>query len=355
VPQQSGPVSTTATTPVGVSASASAPTPAPDRDLDVVVLISVDGLRSDAVLAVPGTLPAFERLRRGAHTLNARTDPDATITLPNHTGMLTGRFRDGEGGHRWSANGEVEPHENLHDHAGTYVASAFDVAHDRGVRTVLFTGKPKFALYRQSYDADRGAPDAVPPDDGRGKIDRFALDVDPNGLADLVLDELGRAGTKLFVFAHFATSDLTAHEHGWDVTKNSHYLRAVGAVDTALGRILDAIERDPGLAARAAVILTTDHGGGAPFKSHTSTHMWVNAVIPFCVWTPGASAADLYAVNAGRRHDPGLALPGRDDPRQPVRNLEAGNVALDLLGLPPIPGSRANAAHDLRVLAEPAR
>ena len=41
-----------------------------------------------------------------------------------------------------------------------------------GARTAIFTGKPKFHLYDDSYDAARGAEDALPPDHGRDKIDQ---------------------------------------------------------------------------------------------------------------------------------------------------------------------------------------
>jgi predicted AlkP superfamily pyrophosphatase or phosphodiesterase len=346
-----------AATPSPASAHATEPATerATERDVEVVLLVSVDGLRSDALLAVPGSLPAFDRLRQGAHTLNARTDPDVTVTLPNHTGILTGRFRDGADGHGWRANGEVEPHEDLHANAGAYLASAFDVAHDHGARTVLLAGKTKFALYAQSYDAQRGAPDRLPPDHGRAKIDRTAIEPDPARLTDLVLDELARARGPLLLVAHYAAPDLVAHKSGWDVGAGSPYLRAVADVDAALGRVLDAVERDPGLAPRTALIVTTDHGGGAPWKSHTQAHMWINAVIPFLVWTRDATPADLYALNPSARRDPGLTLPARDARPQPVRNLDAGNLALDLLGFPPIPGSRANAAQDLRALNEDAR
>jgi hypothetical protein len=325
-----------------------------EPDFDTVLLVSVDGLRSDALIAVPGALPAFDRLRVGRSTLNARADPDRTITLPNHTSMITGRLVQGDAGHHWIRNDEVEDGATIHGVAGVYVPSAFDVAHDRRAWTGIFAGKPKFHLYDDSYDAQRGAEDALPPDDGRDKIDRYLIDANPTGLADALIPEMTRVdrAAKRFFFVHFAVTDLTAHAKGWDVTPGSPYMKAVGAVDVALGRVLDAIEGDERLRDHTAIVLTADHGGGAPYRHHDQAHMRVDYVIPFLVWTHGGTPQDLYAANPTTRRDPGLGRPRPADVGPPpVRNADAGNLCLDLLGFPPIPGSTVNAAQDLRAVA----
>jgi hypothetical protein len=329
-----------------------------EPDFDTVLLVSVDGLRSDALIAVAGALPAFDRLRTGRSTLNARTDPDFTITLPNHTSMLTGRLVLSAAGHRWIRNDEVVDGATIHGVAGVYVPSAFDVAHDRGAWTGIFAGKPKFHLYDDSYDAQRGAADVIPPDHGRDKIDRYFIDADPTGLADALILEMTRVdrSAKRFLLVHFAVPDLTAHAKGWDLTPGSPYMKAVGAVDVALGRVLEAIEGDERLRDHTAIVLTSDHGGGAPYRHHDQAHMWVDYVIPFLVWTHGGTPLDLYAANPTTRRDPGL---GRPRPTAgelpPVRNADAGNLCLDLLGFPPIPDSTVNATQDLRAVTIPKR
>ncbi len=341
-----------------VAAAPPASARASEPDFETVLLVSVDGLRSDALIAVPGTLPGFGRLRQGASTLNARTDPDRTITLPNHTGMVTGRLVEGPDGHHWIRNDEVQDGETIHGNAKAYVASVFDVAHDRGAWTGIFCGKPKFHLYDDSYDATRGAEDAIAPDDGRDKIDRFFVDPVPSKLADALIAELARADAraKRFFFVHFAITDLTAHAKGWDLTPGSPYMKALAEVDVALGRILDGVEAGERLRGRTAIVLTADHGGGAPYKSHDQAHMWVDYVIPFLVWTGGGAPADLYATNAATRREPGLGRPRPGDGAlAPVRNADAGNLCLDLLGMPAIPGSTVNAAQDLRAVVAPAR
>src|SRR5262245_9850524 len=55
---------------------------------DHVVLISIDGLRPDAILAAPAAA-MLSLMRRGAHATHAETIRPS-ITLPSHTSMLTG-------------------------------------------------------------------------------------------------------------------------------------------------------------------------------------------------------------------------------------------------------------------------
>jgi hypothetical protein len=354
-------------------------TASPGRVYDRVLLISVDGLRSDALIVQDGAgLPAFARLMHGAFTLNARTDPDYTVTLPNHTSMLTSRPVLGAEGHGWIENEDPPPGATLGSNKGSYVAGIFDVAHDRGVRTAMLVGKTKFSLYDASWDAEHGAPDSVPPDDGRKKLDVFLYAEKTSALGDAILRELVEPGAKeaaadgskgapkdtpkkRLVFAHFAATDLTAHAYGWDVTPGSKYLKALASIDKEIGRVLDAIEKDDALRGKTAVILTADHGGGAPFKSHEQTRMWVDYVIPFLVWTgDGGAPRDLYDLNATTRKDPGIGQPriaqeetkngaSSARPLPPIRNGDSGNLALSLLGLPPVPGSILNAAQDLRI------
>lgn len=335
------------------------------------LLISVDGLRSDALRAVPASaLPNFARLMKGAATLNARTDPDYTVTLPNHTDMITGRPVLGPDGHGWVKNDDADPGETLHGNHGAYVASMFDVAHDRDFHTGLFAGKSKFAIYAASYGPESGAPDSIPgaspgpstvdaparvpadaTADGRRKIDVWKFAPNTPEIADLVIANLGAGERRSLVFAHYAVTDLVGHEHGWDVTPRSRYMQAVAAVDKELGHILDAIEAKSRLHGRTAVVLTADHGGGAPFKSHDQPHMSVDYIIPFLVWTGDAApGGDLYALNAATRRDPGLSSPRMSDPGPPpIRNGDAGNLLLSLLGLPPVPGSVFGAQQELKI------
>ena len=68
---------------------------APDAAARVrhVVAVSVDGLNPRAIRELGHRRsPVLHRLRaHGAGTLNARTARELTVTLPNHTGMVTGR------------------------------------------------------------------------------------------------------------------------------------------------------------------------------------------------------------------------------------------------------------------------
>ena len=112
-----------------------------------VIAISVDGLRPDAITKLgPDKAPAFHALmKRGSFTFNARTDADYTVTLPNHTAMLTGRGVKGAAGHNYTHNGM--PKKDLHQNKGIYLHSVFDLAHDAGLKTALVAAKAKFIVF----------------------------------------------------------------------------------------------------------------------------------------------------------------------------------------------------------------
>lgn len=326
--------------------------PAQDKQppaFDFVFVISVDGLRSDAIPAGgPRILPALHRLLRGACRLNARTDPDYTTTLPNHTSMITGRGTAGPQGHGWTLNADPPPGETLHTRAGFVVESMFDVAHRHGVRTGLYFTKTKFSLWINSFNSGREPRDMA--------IFRAAMHESMQGATNDALAALAEWDRGL-VFLHYAEPDLSGHAHGWDLSPESPFMQAVGAIDVELGRLLDAIESRGARRGRCAVILTSDHGGGSPFKSHVAPHMWVNYIIPFLVWAgDGGESFDLYAINDDVRRDPSLTQPPEPEPgheaarrMQPIRNGDAANLALRLLGLPPVPGSTINATQELRI------
>lgn len=323
---------------------------AADGRVDHVLVVSIDGLRSDVLEndAMRARLPALSRLLRGAHTLDARTDPDYTITLPNHVSMVTGRPVAGAAGHHWTDNDDpagMKQGGTLHARRGAYVASMFDVAHDAGVETTVVASKTKFWLLEQSYNWSTGAPDSAgtdgsEPDDGRAKIDCFVFAERATDVGRMAAARLATARARSLSFLHFAAPDIAGHSFDWKVEPGSAYILAIEEVDAALAALLATIDAAPALAGRTAIVVTADHGGGVPRKTHTDMTCPLNFRIPFLVWRGDAGARDLYALNPERPRPDREARVARDATRQPIRNGDAGNLALRLLGLPSIAGSR---------------
>lgn len=310
-----------------------------------VLIISIDGLRSDALQAIdPELIPHFTRLLDGAHTLNARTDPDFTVTLPNHTGMITGRTVKGPQGHAWTENSLPEEVEvDIESNLGTPLESIFHLAKADGVGTAVFATKQKFGLWPRTWNKEGKAP----------VIDNVVIDPKKS---DVVLPQMldylvERRIERDVVFLHLHDIDTTGHDTGWNLTKDSDYVKTVQRVDELLGQLLATIDKDPELAASTAIILTADHGGGVPYKNHHGQGLqWINYVIPFIVWgSDGKPQGDLYALNPHGRIDPSIGMPTYEAWPPPVRNLDAGNMALSLLGIKPLVGSNVNAGQELAV------
>ena len=132
----------------------------------------------------------------------------------------------------------------------------FDVVHDRGGSTALFTAKTKFALYQRTWNS-KGATDKVGANNGRAKIDRFTVDTDNARLVSKVTADL-RQSPRTFTFVHLSLPDAAGHDHRF---MGPDYLRAVRQTDRLLGQILTTISARPALRAHTLVILTADHGG----------------------------------------------------------------------------------------------
>lgn len=303
------------------------------------------------------SLPNFARLLQGPHTLDARSDAQYTITLPNHISMLTGRPVLGPFGHGWTANGDpADPGHGgtLHAGKGVYITSVFDVAHDAGLSTSCCATKSKFWLFAQSYNWSSGQRDTTGDDNGPQKLDAFILCEQTTDAAAAVADRLRRQSKRSLDFLHCAAPDVAGHSYDWRIERDSPYFAAVKEVDRALGTLLEAIDSDDDLRGRTAIVLTADHGGGVPRKTHTDITCPVNFRIPFVVWMgDGQPSTDLLSLNPERLRPAREQIGERDGSTQPIRNGDAANAALALLGLQSIPGSFYGAERQLRFVDAP--
>jgi hypothetical protein len=308
--------------PAGVRAAAAAPATR-------VLAVSIDGLRSSAItqLGRAGTPTLHRLIAQGASTLNARTEREMTVTLPNHTGMVTGRrIIASQRGHGVTWNDDRLRPRTVQQAAGHEVSSVFRVAHNAGRGTALFASKTKFSLFERSWDAG---------------IDKYQMRFDNAALARLTRRDM-LAHNRGFTFLHLSAPDTAGHAHGWN---SPAYLRAVRATDRRLGQILQTINGHARLRRHLVLLVTADHGGTG--KDHGDATRLVNYRVPFLVWGPTVTpGAELYELN------PDYANPGRrrtsySDSRQPVRNGDVANLALDLLGLGAVKGSEHDRAQDL--------
>ena len=336
--------------------------PVAANSVDFVVHVSADGLNAGLLkdlvdTDIAGDYANFQRLvDEGATTFNARTDNTHTDTLPNHTSMLTGRPVLQPAGqpntvhHGYTNNGSPAAGDTLHNQGNpnlSYVASVFDVAHDHGLSTALYASKSKFVIFEQSYNAANGAPDTTGADDGTDKIDVYVRSAPATMHASFLTDMATNHFN--YSFVHYRDPDSAGHADGWGSTG---WDNAVKDVDGYLGDIFDLIEMDPLLVGHTAVIFSADHGGtGTGHGDETDPS---NYTVPFFVWGAGvASGADLYDLNAATRGDPGALRPDYNALVQPIRNGDGANLALELLGLGPIPGSAINAGQSLNVVPLP--
>lgn len=227
-----------------------------------VVVISIDGLRPDAIEA-SGARNLQRMMEEGAYSLAARTI-EPSRTLPSHTSMITG-VRPEVHGITWND-------EQVAAQGRVRVATIFDMADSANLHTAAFFAKAKFRhLIRP------GAPDQVEAPSGTEVI------LAPRMTQD-VLHYL-RYNRPDILFVHITDPDIAGHSAGWMTLP---YRWAVRRADAAVEQIRRAAVRTFG--GDVVVIVTADHGGHG--RDH-GTQRDEDVLIPWIVWGPGVDSGRI--------------------------------------------------------------
>ena len=229
-----------------------------------VVLVSIDGLRPDAIAAFEA--PTLRRLiAEGSYSLAAQTILPSK-TLPSHTSMLTGEPPDRHG---------VLWNNAVNDAPGTLeIPTIFSEARSRGYATAAFFSKSKFSHLQRPGTLDYSqAPGGWfgkwNSSHTVGDVEKHLLTAKPN-----------------LLFVHLPDTDTAGHGSGW---MSPEYGRAVQRVDAAVGRLIAASDRAFG-AGLYTIIITADHGGHG--RDHGSDDP-ADVTIPWIAWGQGVAAGEL--------------------------------------------------------------
>jgi predicted AlkP superfamily pyrophosphatase or phosphodiesterase len=229
------------------------------RLTDHVVVISVDGLRPDAIERF-GAATLQRLMREGAYAPDAQTILPSS-TLPSHTSMLTG-VEPTVHGILWNSYRVAE-------RGYVAVPTVFGLARGAGFRTAAFFEKSKL-----HHIHPPGTIDHVGSFDKRLPWRRSG-----HRTARAVGEYLATNRPNL-VFIHLADVDFAGHLFGW---MGRLYGRTVRDVDSAVATLIAHADMHLGRG-RYTVIVTADHGGHG--RRH-GTERPDDTTIPWIIWGRG--------------------------------------------------------------------
>jgi predicted AlkP superfamily pyrophosphatase or phosphodiesterase len=227
--------------------------PVPERAADRVVVVSIDGLRPDAIVHRTRTL--YRLSHDGVAARNAQTIRSSS-TLPSHAAMLSGVDVDRHG-LGWNAH---RP-----ERGSIRVPTVFSLARAAGLSATLVVGKQKLEHIVGDGDAELFRTGGI-----------FCQRVNAIALPNL------RSARDGVHFVHYSDVDAAGHRHGW---MSEPYRRAVRRVDGCVGELVDTL-RARGDLERTLLIVTSDHGGHA--RSHGSARR-DDMRIPWIAWGGAAN------------------------------------------------------------------
>jgi endonuclease/exonuclease/phosphatase family metal-dependent hydrolase len=322
-----------------------APAPVRASGITHVVAVDAEGL-SSKVLKKAGArgAPFLTRLREhGAATLNARTEQESMLGLPNTISMVTGRkiLRKYGGGHGVKHAGDTG--RTVASFARSYVPGVFDVVHDFGHSTALISSDPDARLIKRSWSAKHGATDRTGRNNGKKKLTKAVLKKSDKAAAAAFTKTTRHL--KAFTYVQLSGLVESGTRHGWGSAKS---MKALHTLDTRIKHMVRAIEANPATAGSTMVVVTASSGGKHHSQRGTKA---ANYRIPFIVWGHGVPAGDLYAMNPSYL-DPHGTNPGYTG-GQPIRNGMVADLVTSTLGLPAVPGSVLDSGEDLNVFIPP--
>jgi type I phosphodiesterase/nucleotide pyrophosphatase len=236
---------TATATPTETPTATQTPTLAPSTRR--VVIVSIDGLRPDAILLAP--MPNLIGLMQsGAFSLGART-VFPSITLVAHASMLTGMCPSKHG---------VDWNDYLPERGYAQGIDLFDIAHAAGLRTEMYVGKKKLKQITEPTS-----------------LDNFVVIDSDSALMDQLIRDFPQDFGVLFI--HLLQTDIAGHDYGW---LSPEQISTIQRADEVLGRLLAELDAR-NLRSETLIIVTADHGGygqGHGSDSHEDmTIPWVAA------------------------------------------------------------------------------
>lgn len=238
-----------------------------------VVVVSVDGLRGDAL----SRMPALAALTAHAAWTDSMRTVVPSLTVPGHVSMFTGR--------------DVT---KLGITTNTLDASS-------GLALAL-NGATSFFQWTKSAGGTSAAlvgTSILPAADVEQAKTFFGIDevvsvgLDLAALREQALALVNRPSPPTLTFVHIPTVDFAGHDHGWIVgdgneSLRAEYVAAASDADAVIGDLIAALR--PAIeSGDVALIVTADHGGGhgegcAPevpaIREHCTAHPG-DVTIPF--------------------------------------------------------------------------
>jgi arylsulfatase A-like enzyme len=284
---------------------AAAPAGEPTAGLRVsrVVLVSVDGLRADAMAHMPNL--------RALASSGAWTDEMRTVlpslTVPGHLSMLSGRD------------------------VTTFGINTNSLDSTAAIRFVFGGATTVFEWVRGAglhADAVAGAslvaPELVSSAQSFFGVDTMvATDLDADAVTTSALARLADGTPPALLFVHYPDADVAGHDHGWIVpgvtaagggdSLGTQYLAAVARIDAAIATLHGALAAEIA-SGHTALIVTADHGGGhgegcselPAYREHCSSAV-ADVTVPFVLVARDAPAVQLSTAPTVQQVAPTIA------------------------------------------------